>query len=120
MKQKITSLNKFKNSMENILIIFLLIALILVTQQFMSNWHSIDSNYNLKNIQLQINDLLRPNNLYLPNNWTDSGSDLINRPVDDYYISSMNGLKNNFLYAIILSLLLGILLSNKFELKKHE
>lgn len=70
------------------------------TRNFYISFHNLDLIYNMNGLKSQINEL----GCYLPDNTTlkitdflDTGSDFIERPLSDYYISSMNQIDELFI-----------------------
>jgi len=108
---------RISNSIENVLIVIFLILLIGNVANFYIDYKNVDLGYNSLSITSQVNDLLAPHNLTMPE-MIDVASDGVARPISDYYASGMKGLRNHFQLTIIYSFFLGVLLCNKFEVKK--
>ena len=108
--------NKFKVNLrviEILVIIILVISIADCVKDFFLSFHNVDLSYNAINLQNQINAqglyTLNGTNIRLEG-FTDIGSDFVERPIEDYYISSLNTMENVFTRGIILSIFLGLFL----------
>jgi len=91
-----------KGELENLLIIILIFGLVFSVWQVVNALHNLDLIYNFNGVacNLGIN----------PETITDIASDGISRPLEDYYIQSMNDLRKYVLFSIFISLIIGYLI----------
>lgn len=89
-----------------VLIILLIFTSIVILTNIAKNLHNIDIIYNAIKIGEELGI-----------SFEDKGSDYMTRPIEDYYISSMNGLILNMGWMIFISLFLGYLVGNTWREK---
>jgi len=97
--------NKIVETIKNILIVVLIFLIIFETQRFYLNFHNVDLTYNIQYISCNLGI----------GNVTDIGSDLVERPIENYYIIGMTNLKDYFIYGILTMFILGYLIADKFK-----
>jgi hypothetical protein len=99
-----------------------IVLLIYFVYMFMANWHNLDIIHNMNFIINRINEAgFQDENgsiLYIPQSAiTDTASDYVERPLNDYYISSNNSILKYFLYSLVDMLILSFLLGKRLNSK---
>lgn len=96
-------MKKVIETIKTVLIIALIFALLFDVEKFFLNFHNVDEAYNFMSL--------------LGNGITDIGSDGMNRPIDDYYRSGINGIRDFFMLGLLEAFCLAWLLADKCSKK---
>jgi hypothetical protein len=101
------------NQVRYFFIVLSICFLVYTSIQWTLSWHNLDTIHNLQIYTNQINEAgfkdLNNQTVYIPfSSITDTADDYVSRPLENYYVSSVNDLRKYFLISIFNAIFLGL------------